>query len=132
MLNEIQYEESLQIDNIVLVYFDKMKNIYLGHAYYYGGKSTEYMLFLYKDFVPAGMSLLDGWNYLDENSINTVIVGEESSKIAIEDFLYSRKLEKDVAQVHYTKVNDYDEMNEHFKTLQLQEGCVVGYIVGRN
>ena len=71
MATEIRFGDNLASQNIVVVYKDEKGDYYLGHSFYYGGRNSEYLMFLYKDKLPMDKGLVAGWNYLDDNSVLT-------------------------------------------------------------
>ena len=52
MATEIRFGDNLASQNIVVVYKDEKGDYYLGHSFYYGGRNSEYLMFLYKDKLP--------------------------------------------------------------------------------
>jgi hypothetical protein len=129
MATEIRFGDNLASQNIVIVYKDEKGDYYLGHSFYYGGRNSEYLMFLYKDKLPMDKGLVAGWNYLDDNSVNTVLVGEENNQIAVEDFLYAHGMAKDWKKVTYREVPDFMELDKDFKTQHMNNGEVLGYVV---
>ncbi len=123
--------DSFEYDDIVLISRDADGRYYLGHSFYYGGRDSNYLLFLYKDELPLKKDgdLLSAWNDLDDNSFRTVIVSETDNQIAVEDFLYSHGHNRDWKSIAYRSVENYSEIDEDFAKEELNPGEVIGYAI---
>ena len=126
--------DSFKYDDIVLISRDADGRYFLGHSFYYGGRDSNYLMFLYKDELPLkkDRDLLSAWNDLDDNSFRTVIVSETDNQIAVEDFLYAHGHNRDWKSIAYRSVEDYAQMNEDFAEEKLNPGEVIGYAMLKN
>lgn len=116
MLETIKSSEQLnEFQNIMLIYKDGEGRRFVGNANFYNGKTddSQYMAVLYKDEVPKTMSLLDGWNYLEDNSPNVRLAEEPSMQVAIEDFLFAHGLDRDFKTVTYHVIDNYMQLSEY-------------------
>ena len=102
-----------QYHHIILLYKDMVGQMYLGHCYQNNGRDTsKYLLFLYKDALPK-MDFLSGWNFLDDNSISTVIVEVREAELGILDFLSCYNPEYDLSDLKPIVINNFQEIQEN-------------------
>lgn len=114
-------------ERIVLAHKNNEGVVHIAHSFFYNGRDgSEYLLFLYKDALPAG-NFIEGWNYLDENSINTTIVGVHNHEIAVEDFLACWAPEKKWNEIQYYEVNDFSEVDDMYDKIKLDNNSVVAF-----
>jgi len=130
MAQTILFNDQLDSTDTVLIYRDEAGDYYLGHAFFYNGRDSKYLLFMYKEVLPlTNKDLMAAWNYLDDNSVNIAIVNEPSNQMAVEDFLYSHGLEKSWKHIQYRSVSDYMELAQDFRGLKIEKNTAVGYII---
>jgi len=107
------------VTRLVLVYVDDKNEVHIAHSFYYGGReSNNYLIFLYKDSLPQGMSFIEGWNYLDENSTDIVTVPVADHVTAVSDFLQVFKPSLNWTDLTYYEVKDFAELDREFKTIK--------------
>lgn len=115
-----------KFDRIVMLYKSEGE-IYLGHSFIYRGRDgSKYLLFLYKEPLPMN-DVLDGWNYLDENSVKITIVPENTHEMAINDFLFAHGGK--VVKQSFETVDDFSIMNEMMKNRDMIDDEMIGFII---
>jgi hypothetical protein len=130
MAETIIFEDHLESSDTVLVYRDEAGDYYLGHAFFYNGRDSKYLLFMYKEALPlTNKDLMAAWNYLDDNSVSITIVNEPSNQVAVEDFLYSHGLERSWKSIQYRSVRDYMQLGQDFMNSKIEKGTAIGYII---
>ncbi|MEG0239030.1 hypothetical protein [Anaerorhabdus sp.] len=114
-------------ERIVLAYKDGEGVVHIAHSFFYNGRDgSEYLLFLYKDPLPKG-NFVEGWNYLDENSVNTTIVGVHDHGVAVEDFLAAWDPTKIMSDVNFYQVKDFSEVDEMYDKIKIDNHQVVAF-----
>ncbi|MCH4207679.1 MAG: hypothetical protein LKF79_00675 [Solobacterium sp.] len=129
MVKAVKFEDNLEaFQRIVLIYQNDKGERYLGHTFFYNGRSGyEYLLFLYKQPLPENMGIMDGWNWLDDNSPSVYTIGESTIQTGVEDFLYANGLEKDWKQIQYYEASDFIAMSKEFNNIGMKNGDVIGF-----
>lgn len=129
-MTTICFEQDLSgFQNIILLYRDEQKNVYIGNTSFYGGKIPErqYLSLLYKDALPKDRDIISGWNYLDDNSPNIYISYSSEMTIAVEDFMYSHGLERNWRSITYTLIDNYVDISKAIKNDPIKVGEVKAY-----
>ena len=131
MIGKEIFREELDYQDMVLLCKDNQGDIYLGHSFLYHGRDALYLLFLYKDKLPLDKEddLIQAWNYLDENSIRIVMVGEQNGEIAVEDFLYSHGMDKDWRSIKFYTVSNYMELDSFFDPGKMKSKDCICFIL---
>ena len=115
-------------ERVLMFYKDVNNNVYIGHTFQYNGRDdSKYMLFLYKDALPKG-NVIEGWNYLDENSFNIVTIGVNDIKLAIDDFLSVYDTSITWETMSYYEVKDFSEVDDIFEKINLKSNSAVGFV----
>ena len=115
-------------ERVLMFYKDVNNNVYIGHTFLYNGRDdSKYMLFLYKDALPKG-NVIEGWNYLDENSFNIVTIGVNDIKLAIDDFLSVYDTSITWETMSYYEVKDFSEVDDIFEKISLESNSAVGFV----
>lgn len=130
MSTTIKYSNDLQVfQNVMIIYKDDEGKCFVGNMNYYNGNTpdSKYMSILFKEPIPEGMELIDGWNYLEDHSPYVYLVPSSSMNVAIEDFLYSHGLERDYTTVDYHVIDSYMELSDYVKNHELKNGEVLGF-----
>lgn len=130
MIEMFKVKTSLdEFERIVLATKNQDNQIYIGHSFYYGGRDgAEYLLFLYKDPLPAG-NFLTGWNILDETSLHITIVEERDHKTAVEDFLCCHDPKLTIEDITFIPIRDFSEVDDVIERIKLKPGQVVGCFI---
>lgn len=126
----VKYVDCLNdFQHVMLVYCDDEGKRYVANVNYYNGKTKDslYLAMMFKEAVPQEMDLLEGWNYLEDNSPYVYLIPEASLEIAVEDFLHAHHIEQDWKSVDYHIIDNYMELDEYFKTHQLEKGELLGF-----
>lgn len=131
MTNTIRFKNTLEdFQRIVLVYKNLDGSLQMGHSFFYDGRDgSEYLLFLYKDALPENLDFLQGWNYLDENSTNTVIVGETNHETAVDDFLCCFNDTLKWSTIDYVQVANFSEINQKLLDADLKLNHAIGFAI---
>ena len=119
-MNECELNKSCfgQYHHVIMVYKDKVGEMFLGHCYHNNGRdNAKYLLFLYKDAMPK-MDFLSGWNYLDDNSISIVIVEVKEAQLGILDFLSCYKSDYDLLDLKPIIINNFQEIQKNLNDFE--------------
>lgn len=130
MSTTIKFGHDLEeFQNVMLIYKNNEGKCFVGNMNFYNGRTpeTQYMSILFKEAIPDGMNLIDGWNYLEDHSPHVYLVQEPSMQVAIEDFLYANGLERDYTTVDYHVIDNYMELNDYMEDHELKNGDVIGF-----
>lgn len=132
MIGKEIFRDELDYQDMVLLCKNCKGDIFLGHSFQYHGRDAEYLLFLYKDKLPLDEEgdLIEAWNYLDENSVRIVMIGEQNGQIAAEDFLYSHGMEKDWRSIRFYSVSNYMELDSFFNDDKMKPKDCICFILG--
>ncbi len=118
-----------EFHSILMLYKNDQNEVYLAHSFYYGGREgSKYLLFLYKDALPNFNEVIKSWNYLDDNSPNIVVVGEQDHNTAIYDFLHGFKTNLELQDVNFIEIDRYDEVDPHLDLHPILPHQVVAFI----
>lgn len=114
-------------ERIVLAHKSSEGVVHIAHSFFYNGRDgSEYLLFLYKDALPKG-NFVEGWNYLDENSVNTAIVGVHDHGVAVEDFLACWDPNQTINDVEFFQVKDFSEVDDMYDKVKIEPNHVVAF-----
>lgn len=130
MIEMFKVKTSLdEFERIVLASKNQNNQIYIGHSFYYGGREgAEYLLFLYKDPLPAG-NFLTGWNILDETSLHITIVDEKDHQTAVEDFLCCQDPNLTMEDITFIPIRDFSEVDDIMNQIVMKPGQAVGFVI---
>ena len=133
MSEVIKFSDHLEMfQNIVILYRDENGKLFIGNTYYYGGRGNmDYLSILCKDSLPEEMDIMEGWNWLDDNSPNIILVPEETMEIGIEDFLFAHGMEKNWRTIDYYKIHDYTDIEPFVAAKPIKKGMVVAFGIPR-
>lgn len=130
MAEVITFNEDLEVfQNIIIVYMDENKNRYIGNTYYYNGRGSncDYLSVMYRDQLPEGMEVVQGWNWLDDNSARIALIPEENMRVGVEDFLAAHNLKKDWKTLEYHVIDDYTGIHNYLISHPLQPNQILGF-----
>ena len=74
---------------------------------------------------------MEGWNWLDDNSPNIILVPEETMETGIEDFLFAHGMEKNWRTIDYYKIHDYTDIEPFVVAKPIEKGMVVAFGIPR-
>lgn len=126
----ITFSEDLDMfQNIIILYMDENGDRYIGNTSYYNGRGNacDYLSVMYRDKLPADMEVVQGWNWLDDNSARIALIPEESMRVGVEDFLAARGLVKDWKTLDYHVIEDYTGIHQYFSRNPLKPGQIIGF-----
>ncbi|MCI5773964.1 MAG: hypothetical protein MR210_05315 [Erysipelotrichaceae bacterium] len=128
-MTKVHFDNSFEnYGRIIMITKNDEGEIHLAHSFYYGGRDeAKYLLFLYKDALPKNLDLLAGWNYLDDNSIKTVIIPEVNHRTSIEDFIAAFNIPS-LNDIIFYEVDDFDQLNKVYEKLDLNVDRNVAYL----
>lgn len=118
--------------NVVILYRDENGKLFIGNTYYYNGRGNmDYLSVLCKDPLPEERGIMEGWNWLDDNSPNIILVPEETMETGIADFLFAHGAGKDVHTVSYYKIQNYMDIEPLVFSRPIEKGEVVAFGIPR-
>ena len=127
MGERIRIEDSLSsFQNIVMFYKDDDGKLFIGNTWFYNRTGHDYMSVMYHTELPKDMSIMDGWNWLDDNDPRVTLVPEVSMETGIEDFLYAHGKEKDWKSVPYYVIDSYTDIEKELEKHSLKPQEVLG------
>ena len=127
MVERIRIEDSLSsFQNIVMFYKDDDGKLIIGNTWFYNRPGHDYMSVMYHTELPKDMSIMDGWNWLDDNDPRVTLVPEVSMETGIEDFLYAHGKEKDWKSVPYYVIDSYTDIEKELEKHSLKPQEVLG------
>jgi hypothetical protein len=129
-MNEtVRFEDGLDMfKNVVLVCKNEEGKRFVGNAVSYstnGGK--QYQTTLYKDSLPQDMDLIDGWNWLDDNSASIRLAAEPSLETGVEDILYAHGADRSWRSIDYHVADSYAEIDRYLQAHPLANGEVMAF-----
>lgn len=129
----IQFSDRLEMfQNIVLLYCDANGKRFIGNTSYYNGRGNmDYLSILCKDPLPEDMDIMMGWNWLDDNSPNIILVPEETMETGVEDFLFAHGMEKDWRSIPYYRIHDYTDIEPFMAENPIEKGTAVAFGIPR-
>ena len=130
MSETIRFDQGLEMfQDIVTLYRDTEGKLFIGNTYFYDrkGNDADWMSVMYSDALPEDMDIMLGWNWLDENSPNIILVPEATPETGVEDFLYAHGHERDWKSIDYNVIRSYPEIEAWFKKNELAKGDAVSF-----
>ena len=123
------FNKSLSMfQNVVAFFRDADGKLFINNIYFYNVRGDhDYLSIMCKDPLPENMGLMMGWNWLDDNSPNILLVPEESIETGVEDFMYSHGLEKSWKDIEYHVIDNFSEIESYFSKHTLGKGGVVAF-----
>lgn len=132
MSESIRFEASLDVfQNVVMLYKDKEGQMFIGNTWFYNKAGNDYMSVMYHTPLPKNMSLMDGWNWLDDNDPRVTLVPEKSMETGVEDFLFAHGKDADWKSVSYSVINSYTDIEKFLNKNKLGNDEVVGLGIKR-
>lgn len=132
MSESIRFANSLDVfQNVVMLYKDGDGQLFIGNTWFYNKAGNDYMSVMYHMPLPEKMSLMDGWNWLDDNDPRVTLVPEKSMEQGIEDFLFAHGKEKDWKSVSYNVIGSYTDIEKFLNKNKLSNGEAVGLGIKR-
>ncbi|MEE3487275.1 MAG: hypothetical protein VZT48_04135 [Bulleidia sp.] len=123
-------EELDQYQNIVTLYKNEEGKVFIGSTLFYNrGGNNDYMNVMYKEALPEGMGVMDGWNYLDDNSAYIILVPEQTAKVSVEDQLYAHGFDKGLENVNYHIVGSYPDIDAFIRRSPLTTGAASAFCI---
>lgn len=127
MSESIRFDQSLDVfQNVVMLYKDSQNNLFIGNTWFYNKAGNDYMSVMYHLPIPKDMSLMEGWNWLDDNDPRVTLVPETSMETGVEDFLFAHGHARDWKTVTYTVINSYADIEKILKKNPLKNDEVIG------
>lgn len=127
MSESIRFDQSLDVfQNVVMLYKDGEDNLFIGNTWYYNKAGNDYMSVMYHLPVPKTMSVMEGWNWLDDNDPRVTLVPETTMETGVEDFLFAHGHDRDWKTVTYHVINSYADIEKFLKKNPLHDDEVVG------
>lgn len=128
MVERIRIEDSLSsFQNIVMFYKDGDGKLFIGNTWFYDRPGHDYMSVMYHTELPQDMSIMDGWNWLDDNDPRVTLVPEITMEMGVEDFLFAHGHDRDWKSVTYTVIDSYADIEKYLKKNPLKAGEVTGF-----
>lgn len=128
MVERIRIEDSLSsFQNIVMFYKDDNGKLFIGNTWFYDRPGHDYMSVMYHTELPKDMSIMDGWNWLDDNDPRVTLVPEITMEMGVEDFLFAHGHDRDWKSVTYTVIDSYADIEKYLKKNPLKAGEVTGF-----
>ena len=127
MEESIRFENSVSVfQNVVMFYRNEEGRLYIGNTWYYSRPGRDYMSVMYHEPLPEDQSVMDGWNWLDDNDPRVTLVPEESMETGIEDFLFAHGKQKDWKTVPYFVIDSYTDIEKALREHPMKPGDVLG------
>lgn len=127
MSESIRFEDSLDVfQNIVMLYCDTDGKMFIGNTWFYNKAGDDYMSVMYHLPLPADMSVMEGWNWLDDNDPRVTLVPEKAMETGIEDFLFAHGQQRDWKSVTYKVIHSYADIEKYLKKNPLQKNSSIG------
>ena len=128
MVERIRIEDSLSsFQNIVMFYKDDDGKLFIGNTWFYNRPGHDYMSVMYHTELPKDMSIMDGWNWLDDNDPRVTLVPEITMEMGVEDFLFAHGHDRNWKSVTYTVIDSYADIEKYLKKNPLKAGGVTGF-----
>ena len=130
MSETVKFDESLdKFQSVVLLLRTREGALYIGNTYFYDGRGfgPDYLTIMYKEPLPGGMAIIDGWNWLDDNSPRVIMVPEQTMETGIEDFMCAHGFEKNWKDINYHTVNNYSDIESYVKKHPIEKDQIVGF-----
>lgn len=116
--------------NIVTLYKNKEGKVFIGNTLFYDrGGNNDYMNVMYKEALPEGSGVMDGWNWLDDESAYIILVPEQTAKTAVEDQLYAHGFEGGAEAVSWHEVSSYPAIDAWIRTSPLHAGEAASFCI---
>ncbi len=127
MSESIRFDESLDVfQNVVMLYRNNDSELFIGNTWFYNKAGHDYMSVMYHLPIPDTMSVIEGWNWLDDNDPRVTLVPETSMETGVEDFLFAHGHEKDWKTVTYNVINSYADIEKYLKKNPIGKDQVIG------
>ncbi len=127
MSESIRFDESLDVfQNVVMLYRNNENELFIGNTWFYNKAGHDYMSVMYHLPIPDTMSVIEGWNWLDDNDPRVTLVPETSMETGVEDFLFAHGHEKDWKTVTYNVINSYADIEKYLKKNPIGKDQVIG------
>lgn len=128
MVERIRIEDSLSsFQNIVMFYKNDAGKLFIGNTWFYNRPGHDYMSVMYHTELPKDMSIMDGWNWLDDNDPRVTLVPEITMEMGVEDFLFAHGHDRNWKSVTYTVIDSYADIEKYLKKNPLKAGGVTGF-----
>lgn len=127
MSESIRFDENLSVfQNVVMLYRNEDNELFIGNTWFYNKAGNDYMSVMYHLPIPKDMSVMEGWNWLDDNDPRVTLVPEISMETGVEDFLFAHGHERDWKSVTYKVINSYADIEKYLKKNPLGKNDVIG------
>lgn len=127
MNESIRFDENLSVfQNVVMLYKNSENQLFIGNTWFYNKAGHDYMSVMYHLPIPKKMSVMEGWNWLDDNDPRVTLVPETSMETGIEDFLFAHGHDRDWKTVTYNVINSYADIEKYLKKNPLKTDEVIG------
>ncbi len=127
MSESIRFDESLDVfQNVVMLYRNSEDELFIGNTWFYNKAGHDYMSVMYHLQIPNKMSVIEGWNWLDDNDPRVTLVPETSMETGIEDFLFAHGHDRDWKSVTYSVINSYADIEKYLKKNPIKKDEVIG------
>ena len=109
-----------------MLYKDEKEQTHLAHSFYYNWRgNAKYLLFLYKEPLNNEKNILDGWNYLDDNSYNIVVIDEE----ILNDFSYGFETNQQLKDIQFLDIEKFNEIDIYLNKKPLVKNQVMAFVM---
>lgn len=124
-----KFDNNLSVfQNVIVLYKDEAGKRYIGNVYYYNGRGgKDYLGVFCKDALPENLGVIMGWNWLDDNSPNIILVPEDTMETGVEDFLFAHGKERKWNSVEYHVIDSFGDIDEYEEKNPLKNGEVIGF-----